>query len=306
MSFGVLHQQWDQHWKSFAVSADILAKTFDDLQASMAEEAKAPDVEVKGTFVPPPEPAGPFPFMKLPAELRIMVYKYHFNDHTYRMGQCSCHNKKECAERHTGRHLTYRHTRGVRPDLLRVSKAMYHEVMPLFFSNRLFSFEKIEDLGGFLAQIGPYNRQYITRIEFEYEKNGATNIFDIHEAFRLLGECPNLSQLCIYIGAHHLWRKSAFPGLATLRKIRGIEDLKLVFGEAYWVTYLYGEEFGPTKEALAKRFDVLTGPYSPAEIKRREANGITKCAEPRMVFGEKKPESRAARVERRQKLQEIV
>ncbi|KAL8926739.1 MAG: hypothetical protein Q9208_002813 [Pyrenodesmia sp. 3 TL-2023] len=287
------------------MGAEVLAQTIDDLHASMAEEAKAPDVAVKGTLVPPPEPSGPFPFMKLPPELRIMVYKYHFADYTYRMGGCSCHSKKECEEGHTSRHLTYRYTRGVPPHLLAVSKAMYHEVMPLFFSGRLFSFEKIEDLGAFLAQVGPYNRQHITRIQFDYEKNGATNIFDIHEAFRLLGECPNLSSLSISIGAHHLWRKAAFPALATLRKIRGIEELKLVFGEAYWVTYLYGEELGPTREAVAKKFDVLTGPYSPAENKRREANGISKVAEPRIIFGEKKPASRAARVERRKKLQEI-
>lgn len=252
------------------------------------------------------EPSGPFPFMKLPPELRNMVYKYHFRRPHYRIGQSSYGEKEDCDAKLAGRCITRNSTGAVPAYLLRASKTIYNEVMPLFFRDGTFSFEKIEDLGAFLARTGPCHRQHITSIEFDYEKVGATKIFDIHEAFRLLGQCPNLSKVSINIAAHQLWRKAAFPGLATLRKIRGVKDIKVYFDDAYWVTYLYGEELPATKQTVAKKFAVLKDPHSAAAIKRREANGITKRAEPRMIFVEKKAESRAERVVRREKLQEIV
>ncbi|KAI4139879.1 MAG: hypothetical protein L6R39_006067 [Caloplaca ligustica] len=253
-----------------------------------------------------PEPSSvPFPFMKLPPELRNMVYQLHFADNYVKFTDYSCPNTGEDEAGRPGRRVI-RADGGLPLYIAMASKTLYHEIMPFYLTDRFFFFAKIEYLGDFLAQIGPYNRQHLTEVGFDYEKIAATDMFDIREAFRLLGECPNLSKLRINIGAHHLWQKKRFPALATLLKIRDIKDLRIRFEDAYWVSYLYGEGLDGVKKAASKKFRVLKDAHSPAAIKRREAMGITKRTEPRMIFGGKKPDSRAERVERRKKLQEVA
>ncbi|KAI4131994.1 MAG: hypothetical protein LQ338_000978 [Usnochroma carphineum] len=269
----------------------------------------------EGSIQKAPEPSRtPFPFMKLPPELRIMVYKLHFSQTSYRLTNCNCWSKDRCRAERSSRHFICGATNSVpfkanivRPHLLMASKTIYHEVMPTFFSSREFCFDSVEILGAFLTQIGPYHRQYLSTVQFTYEKSGATAMFEIHEAFRLLGSCPNLRDLSIAIASHHFCRrKISMPGFSTLLKIRGIETLDVDFLDAYWVTYLYGSEVVDAKEVICKKLSVLKEPYSPAALTRRETLGITKSAEPRTAFGEKKPDSRAERFERRKKVKEIA
>ncbi|KAL9002919.1 MAG: hypothetical protein Q9188_004174 [Gyalolechia gomerana] len=253
-----------------------------------------------------PEPSSSFPLLKLPPELRMMVYKYHFSQKPDHLNAIYCATPKTCG---VGQFTCgSAHVNDDVPlQMLWVScKTVYYEAMPIFFSTRKFKFENIERLGEFLTTIGPYHRQHLTSIGFHYEKAGTTEAFDVNEAFRLLGECPNLKRLSIHIHSHYIGRKkAALAGFSTLLRIRGVENLELTFFDAYWISYLYGRDLDDAKKIVTSKLETLKNPYKPAEIKRREAKGITKCAKPRMNFISK-PESRAARFSRRQQLKEIA
>lgn len=188
-------------------------------------------------------------------------------------------------------------------------KTIYHEAMPTYFRTRSFKFNNIERLGAFLMVIGPHPRQYLTSVRFRYEKAGATAAFEVHEAFRLLGECPNLSQLSFTAWCHYLMRKNrSLPGMSTLLKIRGIEKLDIDFDSFYNASYPYNpdpSDVDNAKKCFISKMSILKEPYKAAEMKRREAKGIVKFAEPRMDFTPK-AESRAERVSRRRQLKEIA
>ncbi|KAL9025396.1 MAG: hypothetical protein Q9196_005770 [Gyalolechia fulgens] len=253
-----------------------------------------------------PKSRSTFPFLRLPPELRMMVYQHHFHQKPDHRGGMYCLSPKTCGVGQSVCRVAQVNDLVPLQKLWLSCKTVYYEAMPIFFSTRKFEFDNIEHLGQFLATIGPYHRQHLTSIAFDYEKSGSTEAFDVHEAFRLLGECPNLKRLSIHLPSHYIGRKKAsLAGLSTLLRIRGIENLDLTFFDPYWISYLYGPDLDNAKKIVAKKIETLKNPYNPAEIKRREAKGITKGAEPRTIFTPK-PESRAARISRRQQLKEIA
>ncbi|KAL8706262.1 MAG: hypothetical protein Q9225_007975 [Loekoesia sp. 1 TL-2023] len=274
--------------------------------ADLQKEETKPIIEAVITAVTKPrEPTSPFPFMKLPPELRMMVYKFHFFQKPDHIGESRCWDSKFCGLGKPCR------TARVNDDipiqrLWMASKTIYYEAMPLFFSTRIFDFETTERLGQFLVTIGSYHRQHITAIAFTYEKAASTHVFEVHEAFRLLGDCPNLAKLFIHINSHHIWKKHAMSGFKSLLKIRGIKELEIGFFDAYWITYLYGLDLDAAKKKVTDKLEVLKNSHTAADMKRREAKGITKHAEPRMTFIGSKPESRADRIARREQLKEIA
>ncbi|KAL9021079.1 MAG: hypothetical protein Q9185_001747 [Variospora sp. 1 TL-2023] len=272
-------------------------------QQAMMAEAPAMERAIQET----PKPiSSPFPLMKLPPELRIMIYKYHFLQAFDHRADVQCWDKRQCEPGGAGCPVACINNGEPLHSIFRTCKTSYHEAMPLYFSIRDFHFEKLELLGKFLANIGPYHRQHLTSITFDYEMLGATPMFHIHEAFRLLGECPNLGQLVIKIASHHIARKTTLPALSTLIKIRGLEKVDVRWFDAYWVTYIYGDDIPAAKRLICDKLRLLHLPHTPAAVKRREAMGITKFAKLRTTFGRGKPETRAERSERRQKVKEIA
>ncbi|KAI4116884.1 MAG: hypothetical protein LQ345_002770 [Seirophora villosa] len=272
-------------------------------QQAMVAELEAMERVVRDT----PEPiTSPFPFMKLPPELRIMIYKYHFFQPFDHRANAQCWDKQECEPGGAGCPVACINNGEPLHNVFMTCKTVYHEAMPLYFSKRDFHFEKLEHLGRFLANIGPYHRQHLTSIIFDYEKIGTTPIFHIHEAFRLLGDCPNLRKLVIKIASHHIARKATLPALATLAKIRGLEKVDVRWFDAYWVSYIYGEDLPAAKKLVCDKLRPLRVPHTPAALQRREAMGITKRTKLRVTFGRGKPESRAERCERRNQVKEIA
>ena len=97
------------------------------------------------------------------------------------------------------------------------------------------------------------------------------------------------------------------PGFGSLLKIRGIQKLEIRFSDAYWLSYLYGPVVDISKKMFTDKIRILKDPYTPADIIRREAKGITKRAESRMTFdGIWKPESRATRASKREQLKSLA
>ena len=251
------------------------------------------------------EPA-PFPFMKLPAELRVMVYKYHFCQSAEHLaGHCEFARERACGSGGPACRLgivnEYLHL----GNLWITSKTIYREAMPVYFSTHDFHFSCIGDLFKFLTTIPYYHRQHITKLGFDYTngcripKSARVDNFDIHQAFRLLSDCPNLIELGICLSGFEIYRILQTQwGLKTLLKLRGIERLRIEDADG-WAH--------PPITSLERSLSVLKGPYSPAEEKRRQARGIARdIAVLRTCFDGSETDTRAARYERRGQLKEVV
>lgn len=252
------------------------------------------------------EPA-PFPFMKLPPELRVMVYNYHFFqpiEHSTSLCLATVQHSEvaECKPGGPVCRFASVNNRVHIGNLWVTSKEIYHEAMPIFFSTHCFQFGSLETLGHFLTTIPHYHRQYITKLRFDYFKTSKTKSFDVQQTIRLLSECPNLVELAMGLSADNLFRSDRNIGPKTLLQIRGIESLEIRFIGLNTHVVDLPERFATR---LTERISVLKEPYSPAETKRREAKGISKETVPRTCFDGSEKETRAARYEKRKQLKEI-
>ncbi|KAL8851953.1 MAG: hypothetical protein Q9221_003164 [Calogaya cf. arnoldii] len=254
-----------------------------------------------------------FPFMKLPIELRLMVYNYHFFQMVeHSSGRCYATyspvgvNETVCAS--TGPICFLGITnKGVHPgSLWLASKTIYHEAMPIYFRNYRFHFTWFEDLNRFLTTIPYCHRQHITKISFGYRRHAKTRNFDIRRAFSLLSECPNLVELAIGVLSPELHRDTT-PGLKTLLQTRGISLLEINYVDWDYIERSAQDIQERLVTPLAQRLSVLKEPYSPAEMKRRNARGIAKGTTIlRTCFDGSETETRAARYERLKQLREIT
>ncbi|KAL9601703.1 MAG: hypothetical protein Q9219_002314 [cf. Caloplaca sp. 3 TL-2023] len=253
------------------------------------------------------EPMSPFPFMKLPPELRMMVYEFHFLQKPEHLEGKICWDGKRCGDGEHRCRMSQLNKDVPLQSLWTTSKIIYNEAMPLYFSTHNFSFSHIEDLGQFLTNLGAHGRQLVTSVRFVYERCVTTEIFEAHEAFRRLAECPNLAGLSLVVNSNHIWRKRRLPGLTSLLKIRGIEKLDITLFDPYWMTYLYSSDLDSAKEKFMSKIDILKQPYAAADIKRREAKGIIKNVKKlRTDFTGLNRESRADRLSRREALKNIA
>ncbi|KAI4186559.1 MAG: hypothetical protein L6R41_003407 [Letrouitia leprolyta] len=302
----------DEKWNRDRMNRQSNGGDTPDLpRAIMADGSKnrptQPSAETVVTEDSPRTPST-FPFLKLPPELRMMVYKFHYFQKPSHDN--FCYQPSICGRGQPPCSSGYVNNRIPLQKLWVASKLVYHEAMPLFFQTRNFKLGNIEPLGAFLVTIGPYHRQYITSISFRYEKDRDTGAFEVQQAFRLLGECPNLTQLTLSFNGNILERHNpALPGMLHLLKIRGVEKLEIDFhfidNGRYSNIGTVSTDFDEQKELFTSKFAILKEPYKAAEIKRREARGIVKSAGPRINFTPK-AESRAERVSRRQQLKDVA
>ncbi|KAL8664024.1 MAG: hypothetical protein Q9168_007988 [Polycauliona sp. 1 TL-2023] len=214
-----------------------------------------------------------FPFMKLPTELRIMIYNYHFF-------------QAVALPRSAGRFIV--NQRVHLGNIWLTCKAIYQEAMPIYFSTQYFIFPSIGTLGRFLTTIPQFHRQHITKLCFGYSNiapiaapNVTTiDILDIKRTFDLLADCSNLTELCIYMVSPDIHQVlGSRLGFKSLLGVRGISRLQVdppAFAPQDILT-------GPFA-TIEKRLAVLKKPYSAGEVKRREARGISKETVLRTAF----------------------
>ncbi|QDS71414.1 hypothetical protein FKW77_003286 [Venturia effusa] len=147
----------------------------------------------------------PFPFLKLPAELRNRIYDLAltFPKRVTLTSGIRKHSRRQSAYRVLSR--DFMQDRGVlNPSILRVNKQIYHEAMPVFY-NQPLEFVDAVALYSFLAQIGqdaiPLIRQIrIERVSILKEQT-------THPAFTILAYATNLEALSIgYLIANHAVR----------------------------------------------------------------------------------------------------
>lgn len=157
----------------------------------------------------------PFPFMRLPPELRRVIY---------RMLYPAEHVTFDWSNTYPGHSMMYEHY-GIPP--LMVSKEIYRESRATILSGTQFRINNIPILRKFLIGIGPEGRKLLTALEIKYTAHGAVN------AFKLLAECTALRSLAIIVQVQAApYRKQptrlmARSGLNELLAIRGIQELDL-------------------------------------------------------------------------------
>ncbi|KAL8675974.1 MAG: hypothetical protein Q9224_007343 [Gallowayella concinna] len=181
--------------------------------------------------------------------------------------------------------------------------------MPIYFSIHQFCFYRLETLGKFIKAIGPFPRQYITRICFFWGKYSKTPAFDVHQTFRLLSACPKLKDLVFFIHLNRLQRywDRALPGQRTALQIRGIKDFVVrVTGDDERQSGLNSPQGRSRHAELVERLSVLKLPYTDAETRRREARGIIKKDTYRTSFDGTEQESRAQRYKKRKLSQKLA
>ena len=266
--------------------------------------AFAPKARVAQGDTPiPPTPQGPplprFPFMRLPLELRAMVYKMHF---TQAAEYTSLPTFSRSCLRLWGdvafqRRGFWISNEGVPVRLLwTLSKDLYHEAMPLYFQNTEFTFNSLESLAHFLNVIGPYHRQHVTSVNLnssrfdssmDEEEEDRVSDGETHaglQALKLLRKCPALQHMQFnlpYVPYHLADTSEWFRAILKIRDLKSV-DFKSDDDEKYW----------PRREQLRKVLEhnkqvlqVLKQPHRPAATKKREDEGISRVVVPRTFFG---------------------
>ncbi|KZF19253.1 hypothetical protein L228DRAFT_271498 [Xylona heveae TC161] len=191
----------------------------------------------------------PFPFLKLPAELRNEIYHYHLlasekikptlpDDTSFvrtHLARCPLNShmvrgRIKCTDCFSGNEEIIR----IPPSslsLLLVNKQIYNEALSIFYHENHFVFANTGELGNFLKAIGPKRRKFISKLTFGFG-------WGAHQAFKLLAESLFLKELHInmdlnqrHLGVHHKYFVPSMMRLATgmpaLSKLRGLEIVEL-------------------------------------------------------------------------------
>ena len=245
----------------------------------------------------PPALQGPplafFPLMKLPLELRTMVYKMHFAqaaEFTY--FPSSLCRFGGLAFQHWGFGVS---NGGVPVRLLwTLSKDLYHEAMPLYFQTTKFTFNSLESLANFLNVIGPYHRQHVTSVNLNSRKFDSSMDRGRHvsnsethaglQALKLLRKCPVLRHMQFNLPPvpYHLAETSEwFRAILKIRDLKSV-DFNTLDANEYWTRDDHLMKFHEHNKQVLQ---VLKQPHRPAAIKKREEKGISRVIVPRTFFG---------------------
>lgn len=255
---------------------------------AFAPKARVAQADTQAPQAPQEPPVIPFPFMKLPLELRTMIYRIHF---------------AQPAEPH---HLSlfddlpfgpcsFRMVNGGVPVrvLWTLSKDLYHEAMPLYFKITDFTFNSLESLAQFLDKIGPYHRQHVSSVNLNIYKFDSSMARDNRlsddetyaglQAVKLLRNCPALRRMKFSFSSTVSHMAETSELFRAILKIRGL-DFVDVSRFRSWP--------GPSpadliqaQEHNEQALQVLKRPYRAAAVKKREERGISNVVVPRTFFG---------------------
>ncbi|KAK4696619.1 hypothetical protein P7C71_g1335, partial [Lecanoromycetidae sp. Uapishka_2] len=222
----------------------------------------------------------PFPFLKLPQEVRLMVYKeYLILPGTISIvgsGWAGARSiiklRRECAL-HAPSHQSHVAMDRSVLSLWSTSRTLYKESMSLFFRHNDFRFANLTQLHRFLTRISVNARRAIASIWVGYF--GTTPA----KTFKLLKECVGLRRLTIELQQSSIgtipwvaksmgYQLMKIYGLADLLKIRGLQEVEVELGQPTLIPLLrnFDEELVLFKEAL----QVLKQPHTAAQLTRQE------------------------------------
>lgn len=208
----------------------------------------------------------PFPFMRLPAEIRAMIFRYVLQYSTY-WARLSV-NKDGSLYRN-------RVSMGIpRPNitfppmasiltLLLVSKQVSLEALPIFYFYNYFKFDSMRILATFLKRMGRTRREHLAHVAIECSFKSEQNTGAI-SAFRLLAECKRLRTFR-FTATSWNGAKVENLGFHQLRFLRGLEEVVVDF-------------YGVPEQALSRTREVEAMMQLP---KPQETPKPTKTAEPK-------------------------
>ena len=236
-----------------------------------------------------------FPFMKLPPELRNMVYKEVLANPDIIIID-------ELSDCYPGSSLprieTWNDPPGNTCQLLRASKAIHDEAYPVYFGRNTFACWNFPALRGFLGRLKREYRRSIRSISFAFWGSFPA------KTIRLLQGCVSLQYLHIdFTTVRLLWDTPTtviIPGLNELMKIRGIRSLEISRRPNY-TTYLVRTRFiGPAEidEYWGKVIDdlqVLKQPRSEAMVRRQDWKDFPMENTKRTVYGRANVQTRSER-----------
>ena len=256
--------------------------------SSVTESCVSPDVEESATE--------PFPFMKLPPEVRQMVYREHLIQggpiHVTSMYPTS----KTSVSVHLGCGIHKpSHDQHVSFDasvlaLLSVSKALNTESVALFYRHNDFHFEHLNHLQSVIDCIAVEARRSLYSICFRYHGTAPA------QAMRALKECIGLRCLTIEFDRYSLghipynaktfmnpFKLGKLHGLQGLLKIRGIKELDVIMEMAFTSNWSgVADQIDDFRESL----QVLKLPRPAAQLLRQEKKDYPEKLGRRTVFGQ--------------------
>lgn len=233
----------------------------------------------------------PFTLMKLPLEVRLMVYKEYLTlpgvietkGYTYWRGKRRIRVHRDCE--HQPPHSAYEPLDPSVFGLFAASKTIYNESLSIFFNQNSFLFDNLNLLLNFLSSLTVDSRRGIGSISFRY--SGAAPA----KTMKLLKECVGLRRLSIELIqdtlSHVPFSKSfeyqllKLHGLGDLLKIRGIEELEITVAGP---SFQDSAELRDAIPAFRETLQVLKQPHPTAQLKRQEKKDYPQTLG-RTVFG---------------------
>lgn len=197
-----------------------------------------------------------FPFMKLPSELRIMVYK-----------QLLIWQERKLV-------FSLRSLPRWAKALVLVSKQIRQEAIAIIFgriSIDAFGFQMLAD---FLYRIGPDCCNAIKEVTIRYWPRE-----DDNKAFKLLAKCASLRKLNINIEGSRLFDITPNPfgkrsGVQDLLKIRGIEMLNVAIKHCGWCIQYDPKDMARDRHTFMEAIQILKQPRGFDELKRLPVSGL--------------------------------
>ncbi|KAI4251078.1 MAG: hypothetical protein LQ352_005079 [Teloschistes flavicans] len=241
--------------------------------------AEAVAVKASSSDHEKPEAASeaPFPFMKLPLEIRRMIYKDILRQSTDILVQGFLWWWTED-------HAIATHCR-----IFLVSKAFHQEAMPIYFGCNTFSFGCTWVLTCGTKKLNVDYRRQIRSIEITWGSDCCSS------AAKFLQSCVSLRRLSIkFDGSLFHWfvvpgQRPVFKawGVGELLKVRGIRDLDLTISS--------GDHYSKEYEELFQKLQVLRQPYSAAALRRQDKIDYPPKKAQRSVFGKANVVTRSER-----------
>ncbi|KAL8924498.1 MAG: hypothetical protein Q9172_002663 [Xanthocarpia lactea] len=263
-------------------SAETATDHHNDVQDSDVEEGprKMPILRHKRAKA---TKAKKFPLMELPPEIRTMVYEEVLvaSPSISIISQRSAAFMGYTAPRRVLYILDDSARTGCQ--LLRASKALYHEAMPIFYGRNTFDFGDLDALDGFLKKISIQQRRMITSVALRIR--GTTPA----KSIRLLQGCVSLRRLEVKVimgtldgyDLNRLGQPRA-AGIRSLLEIRGINELDVTLPQFF---YIWDDQQREAFEELKKALQVLKLPRSIASLRRQDAKDFPPEKAKRTVFG---------------------
>ena len=227
-----------------------------------------------------------FPLMRLPPELRFMIYKEVLvarRDIIVPRPYIPDYNMRFYGDKYN---CDPYHSSSAACQIFRVSKALYNEAMPVYFGENTFRFKDLDALETALEILTAERRRSIRSLSINF--HGPHPV----KSMRLLYECVSLRQLSLGInnwgtypnrfGVTPLWQ--TICGVKALLKVRGIQTLQVRKVGSYPSGFGWCQSHRDWKK-LVSALQVLKQPYTEAALRRRYRKAYPPAKAKRTVFG---------------------